>query len=638
MQRSKKLLVEPLESRNLLTIFGVPWPDGSHLTLSFEPDGTSINGSNSNLFAEMNTSMPSGVWQKEILKAFQTWAVNSNLNIGVVSDNGAPNGTAGGLSGDSRFGDIRIGGLTQPTATGLVETSPFSLLSGTWSGDSIINTSDVFSVGGSSATYDLFTAYLQEAGHVFGIGNSDALSSVMYENYLGARLGLSDADIAAVQALYGARTPDQFEGASGNGSLGTATPLSVGAGVQISADITTLQDADFYQLSGLQGGSTIAVRLQTQGVSLLEGQITIFKNGVPISTMSPSDINQNIKLTIPNIDANSVYTVEVQSGSSDVFGIGSYQLVVKPSTNADPTADGSIPVVDYHSNDSFSHATSLYSQQVSTTSGYSYSYNGALSTYGDVDYYQLRSSQSDLQRGSVMTVMVWTQGSGRVDPTATVYDQYRNPVSSQILVNQKGEYVLQIANATSPFYYVKVQASHASGSHAIGNYFLGVQFGDQVTQMDSTATNSLTASSSTIAAPLQVLDTRLIHFSLSAAGLNSADAVRLTIFDQNLKSVASVYAATGGTVTFNALLTPGNYYIGVGGGQLDGDSLSNAGISFTVSYNVMSDPIDPPPGDPIGGGGSTDPGSGGGSSGPLNPVTGPWDTYSPLVPPPPIPG
>jgi hypothetical protein len=635
MRRSKKLLIEPLESRDLLTIFGVPWPDGSHLTLSFEPDGTSINGSSSNLFAGLNASMPSGVWQNEILKAFQTWAVNSNLNVGVVWDSGAPNGTAGGPSGDSRFGDIRIGGLVQPTATGLVETSPFSILSGTWSGDSIINTSDSFSVGGSSASYDLFTAYLQEAGHAFGIGNSDALSSVMYENYLGPRLGLSDADIASVQALYGSRMPDQYEALAGNNSLGSATTLSVGAGVQISADITTHQDADFYQLTGLQAGSTIAVRLQTQGVSLLKGQITIFKNGVPISTMSPSDINQNIKLTIPNIDGNSVYTVEVQGGSSDVFGIGAYQLVVKPATNVDPTADGAIAVVDFHTNDSFSHATTLTSQQVSTTSGFTYSYHGALSTFGDVDYYKLQNSPSNVQAGGVMTVMVWTQGSIRVDPTATVYDQNYNPVSAQVLVNQKGEYVLQIANATSPSYYVKVQSAQPSGWHSIGNYFLGVQFGNQVVQMDETDSKSLSQSNSSMAAPLQVFDTRLLHFSLAVAGSTSTDAVRLTIFDQNQNAVATVYAATGGTVTFDSLLTPGTYYLGVAGGQVGGASLSSAGVTFTMSYIVMSDPIDPPPADPTGGSGSTDPGSGGGSSGSLGTSTGTWDSHSQLVPPPP---
>ena len=412
--------------------------------------------------------------------------------------------------------------------------------------------------------------------------------------------------------------PDQFEGTSGNDSLGTATQLSVGPGVLIAADVGSHQDADFYQLTDLQAGSTIAIRLQTQGVSLLEGRITIFKDGVPISTMTPSDINQNIKLIIPNIDGNSVYTVEVQSGSDDVFGIGSYQLVVKPATNDDPTADAAIPVVDHHSNDSFGHATSLVPQQTSTISGNSYSYNGVISTLGDVDYYNLNSSQLDPNHGSVMTVMVWAQGASRVDPIVTVYDQNRDPVSSQILVNQKGEYVLQIADATSAAYYIKIKSAHASGSHATGDYFLGVQYGNKTVQMDETTSNSLTASSSAIGAPLQVADTRLLHFSLAVAGATSLDAVRLTVFNQNLQAVTSVYAATGNTVTFNALLTPGTYYLGLAGGQLDGASLSTSGVTFTISYIVMSDPIDPAPTDPVSGGSS------GGSSGSLTTKSGPW--------------
>jgi hypothetical protein len=157
--------------------------------------------------------------------------------------------------------------------------------------------------------------------------------------------------------------------------------------------------------------------------------------------------------------------------------------------------------------------------------------------------------------------------------------------------------------------------------------------------MDMTAGQSLTSTSSTIEAKLSVPDTRLLHFSLAVAGSTANDAVRLTIFDQNQHAVATSFTSTGGTVTFNTLLTPGTYYLGFAGGQTTGQALSNAGVAFSVSYVVLSDPIDPPPADPIGGSGSTDPGSGGGSSGPYNPVTGPWDTFSPIVtplPPPPV--
>jgi hypothetical protein len=87
-------------------------------------------------------------------------------------------------------------------------------------------------------------------------------------------------------------------------------------------------------------------------------------------------------------------------------------------------------------------------------------------------------------------------------------------------------------------------------------------------------------------------------------------------------------------VTFNVLLGPGTYYLGfAGGGQGSGNSLSTAGISFTLGYLVMSDPIDPDPADPLGGGS----GSGGGQ----NPVFGPYDIFAqtvvPLPPPPPPP-
>lgn len=636
MRRSPKLRLEPLEDRNLLSIFGVPWPDGSNLTLSFEPDGTSINGSGSNLFSQLNASMPTATWEKQILKAFQTWAVQSNLNIGIVADGGQPNGAAGGPTGDSRFGDIRIGGFTQPQATGMVETSPFSVLSGTWAGDSIINTAYPFSAGGMSGTYDLFTAYLQEAGHVFGMDNSTDPTSVMFEQYQGARSGLNSADIAGLQALYGLRQPDQYESASGNDSLATATPLYVGNGVQIAADITTLQDADYYQLSGLQSGSYVSVRLQTQGVSLLEGRITLYKNGQAISSMSPSDINQNIKLMIPNVDASATYTIKVQSATGDVFGIGAYKLIVKPTTSADPTGDAAIPVVDYHTNDTLATATRLNSQAASTSSGYSYSYHGTLSVATDLDFYKLRSSSADFSRGSVMTVMVWTQGSNRVDPKVSVFDQSGNPVAAQVLVNQKGEYVVQVANAASSTYYVKVQAANPSGTHATGMYFLGVQFSDQTVGTSAAPTQSLTNTRSITEVKMQVADTRLFHFSLTVAGSVSTDAARVTLFDNNQNSVATAYTAVGGTVTFNVLLGPGTYYLGfAGGGQAAGNALSNAGISFTLGYLVMSDPIDPDPADPLGGGGT-----GSGSGGGQDPAFGPFDIFAPIVvplPPPPPP-
>src|SRR3954454_14909996 len=96
---------EPLEDRAVPATFGVPWSDPGHLTLSFVPDGTPIAGHASSLFRTLGAVAPPSAWQGEILRAFQTWAVNANVNIGLVADGGQALGVAGASQHDPRFGD-----------------------------------------------------------------------------------------------------------------------------------------------------------------------------------------------------------------------------------------------------------------------------------------------------------------------------------------------------------------------------------------------------------------------------------------------------------------------------------------------------------------------------------------------------
>src|SRR5947209_7145490 len=77
--------LEHLEDRSLMATFGVPWHDADHLTISFVPDGTPIAAHKSDLFATLNAQAPTPAWQRDILRAFQTWAVNANINLGVVA-------------------------------------------------------------------------------------------------------------------------------------------------------------------------------------------------------------------------------------------------------------------------------------------------------------------------------------------------------------------------------------------------------------------------------------------------------------------------------------------------------------------------------------------------------------------------
>src|SRR4051794_33869189 len=76
MGTPSRLALERLEDRLTPATYGSPWPDATHLTLSFAPDGTAAGGGTSVLFHTLNARAATAVWQREVLRAFQTWAVN----------------------------------------------------------------------------------------------------------------------------------------------------------------------------------------------------------------------------------------------------------------------------------------------------------------------------------------------------------------------------------------------------------------------------------------------------------------------------------------------------------------------------------------------------------------------------------
>ena len=100
--------VECLEDRSVPSAFGTAWPDAEHVTLSFTPDGTPTAFGASTLAAVLRQAGTDAAWQREILRAFQTWAVHANINIGLVADGGQALGAPGAVQGDARFGDIRV--------------------------------------------------------------------------------------------------------------------------------------------------------------------------------------------------------------------------------------------------------------------------------------------------------------------------------------------------------------------------------------------------------------------------------------------------------------------------------------------------------------------------------------------------
>src|SRR5579884_2242580 len=94
--RQARPAVEALEARVVAYAASTNvWPNPQLVTISFEPDGTSLGGSNvSNLFATMNSRFGSpSAWEGVILKAAQAWAQQTNINFAVVGDSGAAIGS-----------------------------------------------------------------------------------------------------------------------------------------------------------------------------------------------------------------------------------------------------------------------------------------------------------------------------------------------------------------------------------------------------------------------------------------------------------------------------------------------------------------------------------------------------------------
>lgn len=390
MPRPLQLQVERLEDR---VTPSTAWISPRRLTLSFVPDGTFVSSAASNLFQTLNSQLPAGDWRLEILRAVQTWAVNANVNVGLVADGGQPLGAGGLVQGDPRFGDIRI--AAQPTTPDVVAAgTPFLLDGSTWSGDIVLNSNYRFGTG-AQGTYDLFSVLLHEVGHALGLGESADPASAMFQNYAGARTGLSTQDVADLQALYGLRPPDAFDAKHSNDTLADATPLSANTG-SVLADISTLHDVDCYRITvtdAVAKGKPLNFRVRTSGISLLLPSLTVSDHkGRVVGSANASDpLNGDLTVSVDGARAGNTFYVRVGNATQSVFGIGAYQLEVdQNSGNAATSPQEVFFNADNRKNNTLTTATKLTPRNSGGTS-LSYSYQAGIDVPGDVDFYKVRS-------------------------------------------------------------------------------------------------------------------------------------------------------------------------------------------------------------------------------------------------------
>ena len=283
-RRQRLLRVERLEERLALDSQGALVGFDPHFTLSFAADGVAIARQVNALTASFNAVAPEAVWREQILRAFQTWAIHTNADIGVVSDGGQAFGSPGATQRDDRFGDIRIGAIAASPEVGAVSVPVDNFVSGTWLADVLFNTQF-----GYQSADEILAVAMHEAGNVFGLDDSTDPNSPLFTGGPPTVKNPTAADIAALQALHGSRAPDLNEATGNytdNDSFTTATRLKLAdaaggeggsAPTIVYGDVGSSGDVDFFYIE-TPGDYTgpVTFQLRSSGISLLQPDLTIY--------------------------------------------------------------------------------------------------------------------------------------------------------------------------------------------------------------------------------------------------------------------------------------------------------------------------------------------------------------------------
>lgn len=602
MQKSRPLFVEHLEDRTTPAA-GVTWPDGMHLTLSFAPDGTAVDGYRSRLFAALDAVAPRDTWQREVVRAFQTWTQYTNLSVGVVPDGGQPLGCTGAVQADPRFGDIRVAAVPLPAGT-LATNTPFQWSGTTWSGDVLLNSNYLFSVDKRPTTNDLFTVMLNEAGNVFGVLDSttDTTSAVYYQ-YDGPTNGISSVDRASIQSLYGARSPDEFDAARSNSGISHASNLgSSPAKLNKEGDITTMGDVDFYKFT-LPLETPVAaftVRLTTSGLSSLVASLEVYnKSGRLVGAAVAYDpLRGDLTVRVAKPALASTYYLRVTNNISSVFGVGSYRVSVvytyPDGTTSVLASPNATPVSDKHNNDVITSATNLNPRKYVIDDRFDFTFRGVVCDTTDMDFYEVPSPTGEAG-AQKLNVLVWSL-DGRLAPVLEVFDASYCPVAARLLANEDGTYSLEIPNTTpGAVNYIKVAAMYPAGGRATGSYFLAVDFSTQpLAVFDSYASGTLTSSAPAQFSTLTVGQNSLLEFVLSAdAGAGGEwTQVAMEIIDEAGNVVFGLAAYSGQPAsTGHVYLRAGTYTVRFSAAAPAGSALGP--VSYSLYGRLISDPIGP---------------------------------------------
>ena len=338
-RRHARPLLESLEDRKLLyATLGASFDFGSRITYSFVPDGTSIGGAPSALFQAMaNRGFSTSQWETAVSKAASLWEAAANVNLVQVSDDGSSFGAKGNQQGDSRFGDVRIGGTALSSSVLASCFLPPPINGGTLAGDIVINTSQSWQI---NSDYDLQTVAIHEFGHALGLDHSSVSTADMFANYSGQKQTITADDASGIQAVYGARQPDQYDAGSGNNTSLTATNITsqVNANAQAaipSLDITSASDSDWFVVTAPSNASgTLTVTMQSSNLSSLSPKLLLYSGGLQgiASASAANTFGATVTTTTSGVTPGQRFFIKCLAANGGATGIGGYGLLVNFAT------------------------------------------------------------------------------------------------------------------------------------------------------------------------------------------------------------------------------------------------------------------------------------------------------------------
>jgi hypothetical protein len=588
MSHPSPFAIERLEDRCVPATFGVPWADPRHLTLSFAPDGTSTSSGASNLFQAFGAQLPQSVWQGEILQAVQTWASVANLNVGVVPDGGEAFGAAGAVQGDSRFGDIRIGGVPMPGYSLALTTPPDPFLGGTLGGDIVLNTA----INPADPNYNLYSVALHEVGHALGLADSTDPTSVMFGNLQQLPDQLSAGDVAAIQALYGPPAVDPNAVPSATSAPSQATGLvpstaSVASGrVPLVAygDLTAAGTADAFSFQVPAGyAGPMTVRVRTAGISLLEPTVNLYDpTGALVATGSVTDPSGGeIILPVSAVSPGGTYSLQI-SGASP-FGTGRYALAVSfgHAVQVSPTRLESVlqgPYDTWAATDvanllvgvkapiaPAAHTTPATALALTTPTGTgplpTYQTTGVLHGEGALVYYQVVTPNTSAPVTLTVAVAGFDDSGG--SQRVQVFDSQNLPVRATVQANGEGTYSIQAGGlVANQVYYLRVSA----GEDSQGGYELTADFNQAPALLGKVSSGQLTSTTPTVGQTLFVAVPQYFLISLGASvggeDEDSTATIQMTVADATGAVVFSLSAGVGqSAASGTVLLAPGQYTV-----------------------------------------------------------------------------